>query len=101
MQDEIDAGYQALSKEIGGTVALVPVGDAFAAAMAAYPQYGLYTPGDYHSDDNGYYLSALCFYAAIYGQAPAVTTPVIADITSDEASQFAGIASHVPSPVSQ
>ena len=98
MQSEIDAGYQALAGKTGGTIVLV--GDAFASAQASFPQFGLYTPGDYHASGNGYYLSALCFYAAIYGQAPVVTTPMIADVIPGEAKQFAGIAAENPSVTS-
>lgn len=68
MLSALTASYRKAADSFGGI--RVPVGDAFAAVSASYPEIDLYTPDDYHPSPCGTYLAACLFYTAVTGNFP-------------------------------
>jgi hypothetical protein len=66
--------YRAAAEAVGAT--LLPVGDAWRAALAADVTVPLYAPDDFHPSGSGSYLAALVIYRHLLGQ-PAPATPVL------------------------
>ncbi len=89
MLTALTASYQKAADQLGG--ARVPVGNAFAASTAAYPEIDLYTPDDYHPSPCGTYLAACLFYQAVTGKSSAdLTTPD--SVTAEEGEKLRTIA---------
>ena len=82
MLQEIKANYQTLAGQIGAQV--VPVGDAFARALAQNPSYTL-NNSDFHANDQGYYLSAMLFYQTIYHENLSGLPSVMTNVTTTDA----------------
>lgn len=69
MTQQLAAAYTAAGQANG--VPVIPVGLAFARAVAARPDIELYAPDKRHPSLAGTYLSACTAYAALYGKSPA------------------------------
>lgn len=81
MTQQLADAYTAAGKANGATV--IPVGLAFARAIAARPDVELYAPDKRHPSLAGTYLSACTSYAALYGRSPvglAYTAGLPADV---------------------
>lgn len=68
MNDRLAKAYAKLARETGGDVA--PVGLAWQMAYESVPEIELHAPDHSHANETGAYLTALVFYATIYGEAP-------------------------------
>lgn len=68
MQNEIDQGYLAIGQEM--SVAVAPVGIAWASVVAHNVRPGLWQDDGSHPTVAGTYLAACVFYAAIFHQSP-------------------------------
>lgn len=68
MQSAIDAGYFAIARELGVTVA--PVGDAWSAILSRETRPRLWQADGSHPTIAGTYLAACVFYATIFRQSP-------------------------------
>jgi hypothetical protein len=68
MHERLVASYSKLARDTGGDVA--PVGVAWKLAYEAMPDVQLHAPDHSHAAPAGAYLTALVFYAALYGEAP-------------------------------
>jgi hypothetical protein len=66
--------YRAAAEAVGAT--LLPVGDAWRAALAADAKVPLYASDDFHPSGAGSYLAALVIFRHLLGQ-PAPATPVL------------------------
>ena len=69
MQFQIDRGYLGIAQELGVPVA--PVGYAWLIAIGQNPQLDLWQEDGSHPTEQGTYLAACVFYAAIFRQSPA------------------------------
>jgi hypothetical protein len=68
MTQQLDDAYTAIGKELNAMV--VPVGRAFASALAQRPDLDLVVPDLKHPTLAGTYLAACTFYAALHGETP-------------------------------
>jgi len=68
MQAAIDAAYLSIGGQLG--VGVVPVGEAWTAALAAEPGVALWQDDGSHPTAAGTYLAAAVFYAALFGDDP-------------------------------
>lgn len=68
MTDTLVPVYTELGSQLETTV--VPVGMAFAEALAAIPGLDLHHPDGIHPSLEGTYLAACVFFAALYGRSP-------------------------------
>jgi hypothetical protein len=68
LQREVADAYEALGAELNAPV--VPVGWAFADALARRPELRLHDGDGKHPSPAGSYLTACCFYRFLYGQSP-------------------------------
>jgi hypothetical protein len=68
MQAQIDIGYEALASELGAAVA--PVGVAWYMVHRQHPETPLWQDDGSHPTQQGTYLAACAFYAAIFNQSP-------------------------------
>jgi len=68
MQAGLRQAYAAAASAAGAQVA--PVGDAWEATLAAYPQMPIFAADGSHPSVHGTYLSACVFYAALAGKSP-------------------------------
>lgn len=66
MQSRLDSGYKALSDEVGGQ--LCPIGPAWEAFRARYPDLPLHNPDASHPSPAGAYLSALMLYRVLFDE---------------------------------
>lgn len=92
-QHRVDALYERLQSDHGGRV--VPVGDAFVAAMRARPGVDLRRSAvdDYlHYDDRGVLLAASTFFAVLYGDPVGLPVPAGLDVEADDARMLQRVA---------
>ncbi len=68
MQDALTSAYREVARGIGAGV--VPVGEAWRAAIHADPTIELFEPDGSHPSVKGNYLTACVFYAYIFEQSP-------------------------------
>jgi Domain of unknown function (DUF4886) len=68
MQAGLRKAYGSVAAALGGQVA--PVGDAWEATLAAYPQLPLFDADGSHPAPQGTYLAACVFYAVLTGHSP-------------------------------
>lgn len=68
MQAQIGQGYQGIGSEL--SVQVVPAGDAWAAALGRDAGAELWQADGSHPSEQGTYLAACVFYAAIFGASP-------------------------------
>ncbi len=68
MTQQLDDAYTSIGKELDAMV--VPVGRAFASALAKRPDLPLVVPDLKHPTLAGTYLAACSFYAALHGKTP-------------------------------
>lgn len=68
MQVQIGAGYREIAGEL--KVRVVPAGDAWAASLARDPAAELWQADGSHPSEQGTYLAACVFYAALFGESP-------------------------------
>ena len=68
MQAQIDQGYRAIGGELN--VQVVAVGDAWASALGRDGDAELWQADGSHPSEQGTYLAACVFYAAIFGASP-------------------------------
>ena len=68
MNARLATSYAKLAHKTGGEVA--PVGVAWKMAYESIPDIKLHAPDHSHANETGAYLTALVFYATIYGEAP-------------------------------
>jgi hypothetical protein len=69
MQYAIDKSYLGIAYELKAPVA--PVGSAWMTATRLYPQLALWQADGSHTSEQGTYLAACVFYAAIFRESPA------------------------------
>ena len=92
MQQRLRSGY----KEIADTLqaAISPCGWAWRKVIQENPNIELYSPDNYHPAENGTYLAACTFYAAIFAQSPlGLSFPV--SINPSDAIVFQNAASEI------
>lgn len=82
MQQRLREGYEELGKEL--SVDIVPVGDAWEAALEKRPRLELWEGDNYHPSLRGSYLAACVFYGAFYNHTP-VDNEFLAGLDADEA----------------
>lgn len=70
MSDRIHYGYNYVADRLN--LAIVPVGRAWEAVRTNYPEIKLYQEDQQHPTLTGSYLSASCFYAALFKTNPKV-----------------------------
>ena len=68
MQAQLNAGYGEIGRELN--VRVIPVGTAWLAAHARYPELQLWQDDGSHPSEQGTYLAACVMYAAISGASP-------------------------------
>jgi hypothetical protein len=68
MQAQISAGYRGIASEL--KVQVVPAGEAWASALGRDPGAELWQPDGSHPAEQGTYLAACVFYAALFGESP-------------------------------
>jgi hypothetical protein len=68
MQAQLSAGYLGISQELN--VAVVPVGTAWSKGVTQAKPLNLWQPDGSHPNEQGSYLAACVFYAAIFHQSP-------------------------------
>lgn len=68
MQAQIGKGYRGIASELN--VQVVPAGDAWARALGSDPSVELWQADGSHPTEQGTYLAACVFYAAIFGESP-------------------------------
>jgi hypothetical protein len=68
MQAQINAGYSAIAQELGARIA--PVGSAWQTAVDGHPELELWQADGIHPTEQGTYLAACVFYAAIFHESP-------------------------------
>lgn len=68
MQSQIDTGYQQIAKELN--VPIAPAGYAWFMAKRQNPQWNLWQDDGSHPNEQGTYLAACVFYAAVFRQSP-------------------------------
>ena len=95
MQKGLRDAYAAVAQASNGLVA--PVGDAWAAVIAANPAMELFSPDGSHPSERGTYLAACVFYARLTGRSPvglaakpAAITPAAAKILQQAALKAMG-----------
>jgi hypothetical protein len=89
-QGAISKAYVDLSKELKAEV--VPVGDAWQAAIKADGKLALHDNDKKHPNATGTYLAACVFYANLYGKSPEGLAGNIGKLTDDEARPLQAIA---------
>jgi hypothetical protein len=89
MQAQIDAGYLGIAQEL--EVSVAPVGAAWQAATQRYPQLDLWQSDNSHPTEQGTYLAACVFYAAIFRQSP-VGLSYTAGLSADVAGELQTVA---------
>ena len=65
MQDALTSSYARAAKEVGPSVRIAPVGEAFRAALASDAPLALHANDGSHPGTNGRYVAALVLYEAI------------------------------------
>jgi len=80
MADKIAAGYQYLADSL--ELPIVPVGMVWKDFRNKYPEIELYDADKAHPSKNGSYISASCFYTAIFNESPegAITSTISNEI---------------------
>jgi hypothetical protein len=68
MQAQINNGYATIAQELNAPMA--PVGTAWASAMQGHPELSLWQEDGSHPSEQGTYLAACVFYAAIFQESP-------------------------------
>ena len=68
MQTQITRGYLGIAQELG--VPMAPVGEAWLIAKRRHPELELWQSDGSHPSEQGTYLAACVFYAAIFRQSP-------------------------------
>jgi hypothetical protein len=68
MQFQIDQGYRNIADELG--IAVAPVGEAWLTARWQNPPWELWQTDGSHPNEQGTYLAACVFYAAIFHESP-------------------------------
>lgn len=68
MQVQINGGYTGIAQELHAPVA--PVGTAWLAAVKEHPELSLWQEDGSHPTEQGTYLAACVFYAAIFHESP-------------------------------
>jgi len=89
MQAQIDYGYQVIAKELNAPIA--PAGYAWLLARRQYPQLNLWQEDGYHPNEQGTYLAACVFYAALFRQSP-VGLSYTSSLPQQTARELQGIA---------
>lgn len=80
MSDKIAEGYQYLSDSLN--LPIVPAGMVWKNVRKKYPEIELYDADKAHPSKNGSYISACCFYTAIFNESPegAITSTISNEI---------------------
>jgi len=68
MSDRVHQGYLYVGEQLNLTI--IPVGKVWETVKENYPQIQLYQPDKQHPSIAGSYLSAACFYAALFKTEP-------------------------------
>jgi hypothetical protein len=89
MQFSLDQGYMDIGRELN--VSISPVGYAWLLALRQNPQLRLWQDDGSHPSQQGSYLAACVFYAAIFHKTPQGLS-YHADLPEDQASQLQKIA---------
>jgi hypothetical protein len=92
MQAQVGAGYLAIARELGVSVA--PVGYAWSAAYAKDPRLELWQADGSHPSQLRTYLAACVFYAAIFRQSPEGSS-YLAGVPNDTAQVLQATAAHL------
>lgn len=88
MTAELQKNYRELAQDFKGldpqrTVVVAPVGTAFALSLGRNPEIDLHNKDRYHGSTEGYYLSALVFYATICHDSPVGATASFGSFSLD------------------
>ena len=89
MLNALTVSYQKAADQLDGI--RIPVGNAFAASAADFPEIDLYTPDDYHPSPCGTYLAVCLFYKAVTGISPSIL-PTPDGVTVEEGIKLRKIA---------
>ena len=92
MQKQLTTGYLTIADELG--VAVAPVGSAWEQVRQQDPEIDLWQSDGSHPTENGTYLAACVFYAAIFNESPQGLS-YTAQIPSDTAKALQSIAASV------
>lgn len=90
MQAQIDQGYLTIAREL--SVAVAPVGRAWATVVAGSVRPGLWQDDGSHPTTAGTYLAAAVFYAAIFHASP-VGVAYAAGLPADQVASLQQVAS--------
>jgi hypothetical protein len=93
MEAAIDATYLDLGGQLG--VGVVPVGEAWTAALHAAPGLALWQDDGSHPTAAGTFLAAAVFYAALFGDDPVVASQGSGAPSVSDAQELAGVARDV------
>jgi hypothetical protein len=94
MQSRLRAGYSELGTELSASVAVAPVGVAWAEAVRRHPRIDLWGGDGQHPSRAGSYLAASVFYAILSGRDP-TRNPFTAELDPADARSLRTIASDV------
>ena len=92
MQAEIDTGYQEISSIF--RIPVVPVGDAWFTEWKRNPQVKLWQNDGIHPTEQGTYLAACVFYAALFHETP-LGLHFIGNLSNEEAQELQSVAGMV------
>lgn len=92
MQKQLTTGYLTIADELG--VAVAPVGSAWEQVHQQHPGINLWQSDGSHPTENGTYLAACVFYAAIFNESPQGLS-YTAQIPADTAKTLQSIAADV------
>lgn len=93
MQQAIDATYVSIGGQLG--VGVVPVGEAWTAALSLNPPVTLWQDDGSHPTAQGTFLAAAVFYAALFGDDPVAAAQGSGAPPVDAARALAGVARDV------
>ena len=93
MQDAIDASYLSIGEQL--SVPVVPVGEAWTAAMVAVPSATLWQNDGSHPTAAGTYLAAAVFYAALFDDDPVAAAGAFGAPSVADGSMLAAVARDV------
>jgi hypothetical protein len=93
MQQAIDASYLTIGRQLGAGV--IPVGEAWSAALALDPPVTLWQDDGSHPTAQGTFLAAAVFYAALFGDDPVAAAGGPGAPSMDASRALAGVARDV------
>jgi len=92
MQHRLRSGYLTIADSLSAGV--VPCGWAWREVIQNNPIIELYSPDNYHPNENGTYLAVCAFYASIFRES-AIGVDYFGGLSISDAAQFQSIASQV------